>query len=86
MFSGGRAYLSFEENRREPPKSDADLRGDLRGGPLQFPIGDGVEMALTARAVVAAKDPGRYPDSDGLVLEVSKSGGKSWALRFMLRG
>jgi integrase len=43
-------------------------------------------MALTARAVVAAKDPGRYPDSDGLVLEVSKSGGKSWALRFMLRG
>jgi len=41
---------------------------------------------LTARAVVATKDPGRYPDSDGLVLEVSKSAGKSWALRFMLRG
>jgi integrase len=43
-------------------------------------------MALTARAVATAKDPGRYPDSRGLVLEVSKSGGKSWALRFMLKG
>ena len=36
---------------------------------------------LTATAVKAAKEPGRYGDGDGLALLVGKTGSKSWVLR-----
>lgn len=41
---------------------------------------------LTAKAVAALKEPGRYADGNGLYLQVGKTGGKSWLLRFMLNG
>jgi integrase len=40
---------------------------------------------LTARAVAAQTVPGYYPDGDGLYLQVSASGSKSWVLRYTLR-
>lgn len=39
---------------------------------------------LTAVAVNAKKEPGYYPDGNGLYLQVSGSGSKSWVLRFSL--
>lgn len=39
---------------------------------------------LTAVAVNAKKDSGYYPDGNGLYLQVSTSGSKSWVLRFSL--
>ena len=36
---------------------------------------------LTATAVKAAKDAGRYGDGDGLFLLVGKTGAKSWMVR-----
>jgi integrase len=39
---------------------------------------------LTAVAVNAKKDPGYYPDGNGLYLQISTSGSKSWVLRFSL--
>lgn len=41
---------------------------------------------LNALTVAKAKRPGMYPDGGGLYLQVSKSGAKSWAYRFMLQG
>lgn len=41
---------------------------------------------LTATAVAKVKEPGRYGDGGDLYLEVKPSGGKSWSLRYMLRG
>lgn len=41
---------------------------------------------LSARQVAAIKDPGRYGDGDGLWLHVSKSGRKSWVLRYKRNG
>jgi integrase len=41
-------------------------------------------MRLTAVAVNAKKEPGYYADGDGLYLQVSASGTKSWILRYML--
>lgn len=41
-------------------------------------------MRLSAVAVSAKKAPGYYADGDGLYLQVSASGAKSWVLRFML--
>src|ERR1051326_7187318 len=43
-------------------------------------------MALTARGVAAAKEPGLYGDGGGLYLAVSRGGSKSWILRFQLAG
>ncbi len=41
---------------------------------------------LTATAVKAAKEPGRYGDGDGLFLLVGKRGGKSWMVRVQKNG
>jgi integrase len=41
---------------------------------------------LTATEVASIEKPGRYGDGDGLWLQVSKWGTKSWQLRFMLNG
>lgn len=41
---------------------------------------------LTATAVKAANEPGRYGDGDGLFLLVGKSGGKSWMVRVQKDG
>jgi len=41
---------------------------------------------LTAKAVKAATEVGRYPDGDGLALVVAKRGGKSWILRIQKDG
>ncbi len=40
---------------------------------------------LTARSVAGAKEPGMYPDGNGLYLQVAKGGSKSWIFRYMLR-
>ena len=41
---------------------------------------------LTATAINAAKEPGRYGDGDGLYLVVGKHGGKSWVVRVQKDG
>lgn len=41
---------------------------------------------LTAKTVQALKEPGRYGDGDGLYLEVSGAGAKSWILRVTVQG
>ena len=41
---------------------------------------------LTAKSVQALKVQGRYGDGDGLYLEVSRTGGKSWILRVTVHG
>lgn len=41
---------------------------------------------LSDRGVKAEKNQGRYADGNGLYLQVSKSGSKSWLYRFMLDG
>lgn len=41
---------------------------------------------LTATAVKAAKEPGRYGDGDGLYLVIGKSSGKSWMVRVQKDG
>ena len=41
---------------------------------------------LTATAVKAASEPGRYGDGDGLFLLVGKRGGKSWMVRVQKNG
>ena len=44
------------------------------------------ERALTAVAVNAARQPGRYADGNGLYLVVEQSGGKRWLLRTVVQG
>ena len=41
---------------------------------------------LTATAIKAANEPGRYGDGDGLFLVIGKKGGKSWVLRVQKNG
>lgn len=41
---------------------------------------------LTALKVKAITDPGRYADGDGLMLDVTSSGAKSWLLRATVNG
>lgn len=41
---------------------------------------------LTDKAVKAKKEPGLYPDGDGLYLAIKSDGGKSWLLKFRLHG
>jgi integrase len=41
---------------------------------------------LSARSVAAANKPGMYADGAGLYLRVTRSGAKSWCLRYMLGG
>jgi integrase len=41
---------------------------------------------LSALAIKAAKEPGRYHDGDGLMLDVKKSGSASWLLRVQVNG
>jgi integrase len=41
---------------------------------------------LTALKVGRLKDPGKYPDGDGLYLQISGAGTKSWLFRYMLAG
>jgi integrase len=47
-------------------------------------MGDRAKQRLSAVAVNAKKEPGYYADGNGLYLQVSASGSKSWILRFML--
>lgn len=42
------------------------------------------KQQLSAIKVKSIKEPGYYLDSDGLYLQVSSSGTKSWIYRFML--
>lgn len=41
---------------------------------------------LTATAVKAAREPGRYPDGDGLMLLVDGNGARRWVLRIQVNG
>lgn len=41
---------------------------------------------LTAKQVQALKQPGRHGDGDGLYLEISRTGSKSWILRVTVNG
>jgi integrase len=41
---------------------------------------------LSTRTVAAANEPGMLSDGNGLYLQISPSGSKSWIYRFMLRG
>lgn len=41
---------------------------------------------LTAKSIQALKGKGRYGDGEGLYLEVSRTGGKSWILRTTVQG
>src|SRR5262245_18608666 len=43
-------------------------------------------MRLTAKRVETVHKPGRYPDGDGLYLQVMPSGVKSWVLRYERQG
>lgn len=47
-------------------------------------MGKRVRMRLSAVGIKAKNEPGYYADGDGLYLQVSASGSKSWILRFML--
>lgn len=44
------------------------------------------DKALTALQVRQMKIPGRYPDGNGLYLEVDKNGSKRWLLRIVVQG
>lgn len=44
------------------------------------------EKALTAQAVKAATEPGKYFDGHGLFLRVDKTGARSWVQRIVIRG
>jgi integrase len=49
--------------------------------------GRDLEMGrLTKRRVAHEREPGRYGDGDGLWLQVTPTGGKSWLLRYQLNG
>ena len=39
---------------------------------------------LTAVSINRNKEPGYYPDGDGLYLQVASAGAKSWIYRYML--
>lgn len=41
---------------------------------------------LTALKIKSLREPGRYPDGDGLVLEMTSSGSGSWVLRLQTEG
>lgn len=41
---------------------------------------------LSVKSVAAKRRPGYYADGDGLYLQVSTSGSKSWVFRFMIQG
>ena len=41
---------------------------------------------LSARAVQTMKAPGMFADGDGLYLQVTASGAKSWVFRYQLAG
>jgi len=41
---------------------------------------------LSTKKVASITKPGRHLDGDNLYLQVGPAGGKSWLLRFMLRG
>jgi integrase len=41
---------------------------------------------LTSELVKELSEPGRYSDGDGLLLQISPSGGKSWLMRIQING
>src|SRR5438045_1099852 len=43
-------------------------------------------MKLNVKLVRTLTKPGRYGDGRGLYLQITKTGGKSWLFRYMLRG
>src|SRR4051812_10695664 len=43
-------------------------------------------MALTARSVATLKEAGRYGDGQGLYLQITPAGVKSWLLRYERNG
>ena len=55
--------------------------GQMRAGKLGGHMGN-----LTALKVRNLKEPGRYSDGDGLMLEIGKSGRASWMLRVQSNG
>lgn len=40
--------------------------------------------ALTSLKVTKLRQPGRYPDGDGLYLQIGPTGSKSWLLRYQI--
>ena len=42
--------------------------------------------ALTSLRVTKLKQPGRYPDGDGLYLQIGPNGAKAWLLRYQIGG
>jgi integrase len=75
------ASLSFSLNIvRESSLRYHDIR-EQNGGEI---MGSRRANLLTAVAVNAKKDPGYYPDGNGLYLQVAALGSKSWVLRFSL--
>src|SRR4051812_6932621 len=42
--------------------------------------------ALSARRVETAKDPGLFADGNGLYLQVTATGAKTWIFRYVLNG
>ena len=43
-------------------------------------------MKLTAAFVRTIREPGRYSDGGGLLLQLTKTGGRSWLRRVVIRG
>lgn len=41
---------------------------------------------LTARTVATLTEPGLHSDGDGLVLQITPAGSKSWLFRYKLAG
>lgn len=44
------------------------------------------QMSLTIKGIAKLTKPGRYHDSHGLILQVGKTGAKSWLLRYQRNG
>lgn len=43
-------------------------------------------MALTVKGIAKLNQPGRYGDGHGLVLQIARSGVKSWLFRYQRDG
>src|SRR6188768_521333 len=64
----------------------ASICGSLCGSERDTPTMVREGNKLTALKVAKLTKPGRYGDGHGLWLQITKSGGKSWIMRYMLDG
>lgn len=86
--------------RKLPPVFSRTVANGLRLPPIAVGINKGLSLwgrlwrrrgagpmpQLTKKTVDALKGPGRCSDGDGLYLEVSANGAKSWILRVTVQG